>query len=124
MSDKKINNLKIDDYSEDSDNTEVSVYWNEDDEIFEEKKSSKMKKINSIESISTMNDSQDDVMESSNEINDKNRPEVNIEVVKNKNGESSVQISLIMKLENKNDIVNINFNINKATFLKLAKELE
>ena len=124
MSDKKINNLKIDDYSEDSDNTEVSVDWNEDDEIVEEKKSSKMKKINSIESISTMNDSQDDEMESSNEINDKNRPEVNIEVVKNKNGESSVQISLIMKLENKNDIVNINFNINKATFLKLAKELE
>jgi hypothetical protein len=123
MSDKNPDNLKIDDYSEDS-NSDVSVDWNEDDEIVNDKKPSKMKKINSIESISTMNDSQDDEMESSNEINDKNRPEVNIEVVKNKNGESSVQISLIMKLENKNDIVNINFNINKATFLKLAKELE
>ena len=117
MSNKKTDNLKIEDYSEDSDYNEDSLDWNEDDEV-------KMKKIDSVESISTMNDSQEDENESSNEINDKNKPEVNIEVIKNKNGESSVQISLIMKLENKNDIVNINFNINKTTFLKLAKELE
>jgi hypothetical protein len=117
MSYKKNEFLQIEDNSDSDDSNNSNIDWNEY-EIEEEKISSKIKKINVNDE-----DSQDE-MESSNEIQDKNNPEVNIQVISNKNGEKSVQISLLMKLEKKNDIVNINFNINKATFLNLAKDLE
>jgi len=56
--------------------------------------------------------------------NQKEEPEINIEVIK-KNNEKCVQVTINMQLENKtNDIINLDFIINKEIFLKIAKQLK
>lgn len=53
-------------------------------------------------------------------------PEINIEVVTDKKTkEKAVKVSIDLELENEtNDIINIDFTINKNTFLKIAKQLK
>jgi hypothetical protein len=52
-------------------------------------------------------------------------PEINIEVVEDENKEKAVKVSINLELENEsNDIINIDFTINKKTFLKIAKQLK
>jgi len=52
-------------------------------------------------------------------------PEINIEVVEGKNKEKAVKVSINLELENaSNDVINIDFTINKKTFLKIAKQLK
>ena len=55
----------------------------------------------------------------------KEQPEINIEVIKGKDNEKCVQITINMELENKSkDIINLDFIINKEIFLKIAKQLK
>jgi len=52
-------------------------------------------------------------------------PEINIEVVEDESKEKAVKVSINLELENEsNDIINIDFTINKKTFLKIAKQLK
>jgi hypothetical protein len=53
-------------------------------------------------------------------------PEINIEIVEDNKKKKSVKVSinLEMKKDNKNDIISIDFIINRETFLKIAKELK
>lgn len=52
-------------------------------------------------------------------------PEINIEVIEDENKEKAIKISIDLELENEtNDIINIDFTINKKTFLKFAKKLK
>ena len=53
------------------------------------------------------------------------QPEINIEVIKGKDNEKCVQVTINMELENKSkDIINLDFIINKEIFLKIAKQLK
>ena len=55
----------------------------------------------------------------------KEPPEINIEVIKGKDNEKCVQVTINMELENKSkDIINLDFIINKKIFLKIAKQLK
>jgi hypothetical protein len=49
--------------------------------------------------------------------------EINFEIIKNEKKEKSVKISINLNLEETNEIVSLEFNINKKIFLKIASDL-
>jgi len=108
---------------DESDSEDNNVDWSIDsDEKNKNNENEKEKELNFDDEINS--DEINEIMESSESKIE--NPEINIEIVEDKKKKKSVKVSinLEMKKDNKNDIISIDFTINRETFLKIAKELK
>jgi hypothetical protein len=105
---------------DDSDSEDNNVDWSIDSD--EKNKTNEKEKENFDDEINS--DEINEIMESSESKIE--NPEINIEIVEDNKKKKSVKVSinLEMKKDNKNDIISIDFIINRETFLKIAKELK
>ena len=68
----------------------------------------------------SVNDKNTDLVDTKKELSN---TEINFEIIKNKNKEKLVKISINLNLDETNEVVNLEFNISKKVFLKIANDL-
>lgn len=121
MQNKIYKNVLLDNDSDIEDNNE-NVNWTIVSEEEESEKDSDEEEQNTedFEEIININNNIKNISKKKAE-----QPEINIEVIKGKDNEKCVQVTINMELENKSkDIINLDFIINKEIFLKIAKQLK
>jgi hypothetical protein len=111
----------ISDDSEDEIDNDVNWKMDTEDDKSPRKKRSKKEEIEDDDEDEEVLNLKDLVKEHKSVPN----PEINIEVVKDEQNNKSVKVSINLELENdSNDVINIDFIINKETYLKIAKQLK